>query len=62
MGDVVQFCHCVSVFGVGLVTFLWMIAFPVAVAKSGLSLLQLYYAAGRMVEIDLEERQAQKQQ
>lgn len=48
----------ISVFGISLFKVLTVIAFPVAIAKSGISLLHAYVAAQNLAIIDLSEREA----
>ena len=46
----------------GLYTFLCVISAPVAVAKSGISILHLYVASENIVAIDLADRAATAQE
>lgn len=49
------------VFGISLFKVLTIIAFPVAVAKSGISLLHAYVAAQNISIIDVNEREEIRQ-
>lgn len=51
----------ISVFGISLFKVLTVIAFPVAVAKSGISLLHAYVAAQNISVIDMSEREEIRQ-
>lgn len=48
----------ISVLGISLFKVLTIVAFPVAIAKSGISLLHAYVAAQNLAIIDLSEREA----
>lgn len=55
------FDYLFAVFGISLFKVLTVIAFPVAVAKSGISLLHAYVAAQNIAIIDENEREEIRQ-
>lgn len=50
-----------SVLGISLFKVLTVLAFPVAVAKAGISVLHAYVAAQNLAIIDTDEREQKRQ-
>lgn len=57
----VIFSIFIAVFGISLFKVLTVIAFPVSVAKSGISLLHAYVAAQNIAILDVNEREEIRQ-